>query len=443
MATSKPGDPSHLARWHGGSASLVAIGRYLSLGLSLFTATVIARALGPVGRGVTATMLAVWLVTTVLVGLGVPLAMRRRVAESGSAPSIVAAGRLFALSTLPVSLLVGVICALTLFTQYGNASTIAFLVAMGIIPLAVSWAQDVSVLVAAAQFTKIAFLGAVSSIAFFCMILGMWLSGNLVIPSVLYAHALSNVAAFVVGIMLVRGGRGTVREALSIAREGLSLVGAQLADTASRRIDQIIALPLIGAHQTGLYSVGSTVAQLSSPLAQATSAAMYKDMVGSAARTNDAVGRVIRHALVIAIPTTLLLIAGGALTVPIIFGEAFRPAVPATVILSLATPFTMTAFAVSQWMAAQRRGQELTVIQLVGLGVTVITLTIGGILWDAQGVATGTTIGSIVTALMLMARACPSPRLWRPHLSDVRPAWSALFGARTPPHREATSAEPS
>src|SRR5690606_37094759 len=86
--------------------SLIAIGRYASIGMSLLTVPLVARALGPDGRGISATMVAVITLATVFLGLGVPLVLRRRVAEGERMRPVLSAGRSFAVLTLvPAALL--------------------------------------------------------------------------------------------------------------------------------------------------------------------------------------------------------------------------------------------------------------------------------------------------------------------------------------------------
>ena len=86
------------------SPSAVALGRFLSMGFSLLTAPLIARSLGVEGRGYVAGMLALIAVAPVMVGLGVPLAVRRRVLAGFDRTTIASSARSLALLGLAPSM---------------------------------------------------------------------------------------------------------------------------------------------------------------------------------------------------------------------------------------------------------------------------------------------------------------------------------------------------
>ena len=100
------------------------------------------------------------------------------------------------------------------------------------------------------------------------VIVALWLTGRIEVSSVLFAFLLGNITTYALGRWWVRGRGGRIRDAADIVKEGLHLAGGQIADVSSRRLDQVIALPLLGAHATGIYAVGATMASATAPVAQ-------------------------------------------------------------------------------------------------------------------------------------------------------------------------------
>ena len=410
----------------GGSPSLVALGRFVALGFSLITIPIVARALGPDGRGVSAAMLSTLALATVALGIGVPLAMRRRLTEGEDRADVVAAGRLFAVATTVPAMLLGFGLDWLLFRTESVDTQLAFLISMTLIPLSVSWAQDVSVLVAARQFTKMAIMGAIQAAATLAITLALWVAGSLTISAVIYASLAGNIVTFVVGLIWVRGFIGRPRLTLEITREGFTLIGAQLSDVASKRLDQVIALPLLGATGAGLYSVAATVAGLAAPIAHALSTGMFNRMVGASGREQSG-PLVIRYGLVLGVPTALGLSVLSLVGIVPLFGADFAGAVVPSVILACTAPAVIASYGCSMWLAAQRRGSRLTVVQAILLVVTVGTFVLGSVLSGVVGGAIGVLIAGYV-GLFLTARLVErNPGRWMPRCADIPAAFRATF----------------
>ncbi|PRB10234.1 lipopolysaccharide biosynthesis protein [Microbacterium sp. MYb62] len=408
----------------GGSPSLIALGRYASIALSLLTVPIVARVLGPEGRGVSATMIAVVTIATVLVGLGVPLVLRRRVAEGESLSSTLSAGRMFALLTLLPSLILGFAVNFALFRGSSFPDQLAFIVSMSLIPLSVSWAQDVSVLVATRQFHRMAILGVLQAGTMFTTIVVLWLTASVSIAGVVYASSLGNIVAFVVGLLWLRSGLGQIRLMRQIAAEGWTLIGAQLADVSTRRLDQVIALPLLGPVGAGLYSVAATVSSLSTPIAHATAAAMFKGMTGEHAADNGSGARTMRYGFALGTLLVIPMAIASMVGIPILFGEEYRDAIIPTVILCAAVPATIATYCGATWMAAQKHGLRLTAIQIV----TVVALVAGvfvlsapfAVIGAALGVCIALFVSNAMVAHAVAARIRDTVPRWRDFPAAIR-----------------------
>lgn len=405
---------------NGGSPAFVAVGRFASIALSLLTIPVIAQVLGPSGRGVSATMVATVTLVSVAIGLGVPLALRRRVAEGESIVAVTAAGRLFALLTTPAALLLGFVLDVTLFHGESLDARVAFYVAMATIPLNISWAQDVSVLVVERKFTRMAILGVSQSAIALVVIVALWLTSTLTVAGVVYASVAGNVLTFLLGLIWVRSGIGGRALMTRIAKEGTTLVGAQLADVGMRRLDQVIALPLLGAGGAGLYAIAAAIASLAMPVAHAISSALYKDMTGESAVTPQRGADVMRAGFALGVIAFPFIGVGTYFGVPLLFGEEFRGAIAPALVATLSTPFVIGGYCGTIWMTAQQRGATLTRIQLVALLFMLIAFVGLGWVWSVTGAAAGTTLAAILTYALIAANVSGFKQPIIPHSRDFR-----------------------
>jgi len=127
---------------------VMAFGRFGAMFLAVVSAPIIARALGPQGRGVTAAALAVFVVMPVLLGMGVPLAIGRRVSvQEGLREDLVRTGRAYAALTLVPAALTAIPIEALLLPGLGTAERFAYYLSVALVPLTVSWSIDANVLV--------------------------------------------------------------------------------------------------------------------------------------------------------------------------------------------------------------------------------------------------------------------------------------------------------
>ncbi|MFI6820440.1 oligosaccharide flippase family protein [Micromonospora sp. NPDC050187] len=120
----------------------------------------------------------------------------------------------------------------------------------------------------------------------------------------------------------------------SLTRYAAVCLPGVLAAVATARLDQVIGLPLLGARELGFYAVAVSVAEL--PMVVATAARTV--LMGRADGDDPAAAlRVARLALPLTLAACVVLAAVAAPLLPLVFGEAFAPAVLPTVVLCAAT----------------------------------------------------------------------------------------------------------
>ncbi|MEV8235657.1 oligosaccharide flippase family protein [Rhodococcus sp. NPDC077669] len=385
---------------------MIAIGRLIALLFSLATVPIVARALGPDGRGIAASMLAIIAVGQVLFGLGIPLAVRRRVVSGEQRPDVMKTARLYAALTALPCLAIALLLDRAFFADQTLTTRVAFYISMMLIPLSISWAADVSVLVATKEYLRMAILGVTQAASSFVVIVSIWATGNLTISSVLYATLGGNIATFIMGLYWVRMKSGKIQDFWGMAREGSTLAGGQLAAIASGRIDQIMILPILGPTGAGLYSIALTVGTLPTPISQAVGASSFAAM--STGNQNHIL-RSIRQGAALCILTACILSVVAYFAIPIIFGDAFTEAVPAAIIMVTSSIFTGIAFIASMALAGQKKGTVMTAVQVAGLAVGLILLFPLSYILGIIGAALAMTTGAITTMILALNRLRLTP----------------------------------
>lgn len=392
------------------SPSLLAFARVIAAGLALFSAPIVARAIGPAGRGETAAAIAVFHIVPVVLAFGVPIAVRRRAALPEGA-QIIATARIIALLGVVGAIPLAIALRLTLFANFGALAALVAAVSVLLAPVVVSWSCDVSVLVAQSRYRAIALIQLAPPVSYLVLVLTLWGLNIASTGTVLIAYICGHILACAVGLYFVRAKwSGAWREIPSLAREGLRFSGASLAETATNRMDQAIALPLIGATQAGFYAVATTIVTIPFAFGQALGAAYFTPIVraeaGEARRSLQQ--QSARSAFALALVCFPLLCLATPFVVPLLFGSDFAGAVPVVWVAS-AGGFAMTSgYVISMALAAEGRGGRMSVAQTVALVVSIGSLFLFGPLLGAIGAGLASTLGYVAMLLML-ARGLKAP----------------------------------
>lgn len=394
---------------------MMVVGRFGAIAFAFVSVTVIARTLGPSGRGVTAGMLGVLTIAPIALGAGVPLAVRRRVTVGQSRASTMAAARMYCALTLVPAVLAGAGVDALLFQELAPAERLAFHLSMAAVPLGVSWAIDLNVLLAELDYLRVGVLSLIQPATNCFALLTLAGLSLLDTPSVLYATLAANVIAFVAGRLWVGGPTlGCVLGLWDLTREGTTLVGGRIAEVSSRRLDQVVALPLLGAPAAGIYSVAVTVASLSMPVSQSLGAAAFRDLVTD---NPHLLHRTIRQAFALAAMSAAALALVAYAAMPLAFGSDYAASRNVALLAILGSASANVGFVASMALAARQRGGIMTFGQVMGTVVGIALFFPLGSLQGAIGGAAAMTIGvfcgtaTLLWALRLSPLACiPHPR---------------------------------
>lgn len=393
------------------SPGLLLYGRLGASALALISAPIVARAIGPDGRGETAAAVALFSLVPVMLGMGLPLELRRVVASEGNSGSIRASRRLVLASPLfsvPLALILGS----TLFQSFEEAARIAATVGVALTPLTLSWICDISVLVATRDFLGIVALQLIQPFVYLIGIILLWLVDWATTASVITVYVVSNAASFLFGLCRVKVPADiSETRPVNLMKGSVRYSGGALAESASNRLDQVLALPIIGAAQAGLYSVSVTVGLAPLAVAQALSASSFTSVATAEGRRRQRlVSDSIRQVTSVSLATALVLFFLGPSIVLVLFGSPFADAAPAIRVSAFSCLFASIAVQASSNLVALGRPKQLAISQLVSLVVGIIALLILGPSNGSLGAALASSLGYATLAL-LAVRGCRAS-LW-------------------------------
>ena len=409
--------------------SIIALGRIASVALGLINTWMVAQFLGPEGRGNTAAALSALLLVPIIMGLGIPMVVRRW-ASTGQIGEVIRSARLLAAATLiPSILLAWLIVTYPLAGLTEKERTVTF-IGICLAPLTILWVCDESVLVAERKYAQVALVQLVLpvtavSINLVCAISNTFSVFAFVISSIIGAAMTLAISSFMIRVAL----RGPHLSLALTIREALTYAGSQSAEAASNRLDQLLLLPLMGSIQLGFYSIAATVAAVPLTIAYALTARFYRDIAQSPAVNRLAIqAEAARASIYWAVLAGVTVAFGGWVLIPVVFGADFSGAILPCVLASLGTVGLVASQVCSNALAADNRGKAMTYAQLAGLIVAIILMFLLAPTWGAAGAAIASTTGYLVTLLWVLSALKLTLRDLLPSRARARSALAAMTG---------------
>ncbi|MDF1706238.1 MAG: lipopolysaccharide biosynthesis protein [Aeromicrobium sp.] len=414
--------------WREQSPALIVIGRFGVLAIGLVNAPVLARALGPEGRGDAALAYAVLYLVPILLALGVPLEVRR-LGALGSGPEVLRAARRFALLTYVPAIGLGGVAFWTVFSSFPENQRLVASICVCLSPLTLAWTCDINLFLALGRYRAFLLVQIMQPTIALAGVLGLWVNDAVTVSNVLLAFIVASSATALTSRFATRvKSRGSRTPLPQLWRGSLKYFGSAIAESLSNRLDQVVAMPLIGSAQLGLYSVASTVAGLPLAFGYALGSKYYRDI---AVATPEARPRIASQAVRSATVTSFVLVAGLAAAtpyfVPLVFGDAFDAAVPVT-LLALSGSFAMLiGYVANLALAAEGRGVSMTIAQVASMAIGITLLLILGPIWGSEGAAAASSTGYWALLLIVLIMLRMKMRQLVPRPSDVKAAMRALL----------------
>jgi O-antigen/teichoic acid export membrane protein len=338
--------------------------------LGLATGPILARALGPAGRGTLAAILVPLFLTSWIAALGLPSFARFSAARDGR-PRVLAA-TLAVLSLACGSLAFVAAPAIASALAEGRSVVHAFLLAgLAALPLFI-YANVLSMMVIGMERWRITV--AAQLLPPVCTLIGLlalWAAGRLTVASAAAVSLGALLLAYLPAGVALKGASGTFRFERPLARRALSFgVRAwpgQLSSLANARLDQLLMIPLVDPADLGLYVVAFTVSTGPAVLGRGFAFALSPRLSKGDTRPVFTGCRLLVPLVLI---TTGVIAAITPVALPLLFGSDFEPAVPlAWILLGSAIPYQLAVFLGESLTAFGRPGQYAT-SQIVAFAVT-------------------------------------------------------------------------
>jgi O-antigen/teichoic acid export membrane protein len=370
---------------------------------SLVTGPIQAQVLGPSGRGEVAAVIVTLAVAAWILDFGLTTFVARARAQATEP------GLLYG-TVVPLSCafsLVGVAVAFPLAQLLGqDRHSVELFITIGLLlsPLTVGlltlsgalWGEERWRLLSAMRLS-----GALMSVtALAVLALADELTVTSAIISLLLAGLLSNalILPALRGTRPWRFGRRLAREAVTFGAHNWL---ASLAFVANFRLDQMLMAGLVSSRQLGLYAVAVTTATFSSVFIGALTFGLFPRV---ARGDSELARRSCRIALSLVALTSIVAAALIPVVLPLLFGDAFRDAVPMALILLVAGITSAFVSVLGVSLAAAGHPRETVRPQVAGLvlGIPLLIFLLpstGGV--GASVISVGT--GMVSAALMLLA----------------------------------------
>ncbi|WP_275587478.1 lipopolysaccharide biosynthesis protein [Rhodococcoides fascians] len=381
--------------------SSLVVSRVLASMLMLLTAPIIARAIGPDGRGITAAAIAALTLAPYFVGFGLPWAVRRRAAVSTSPYDIGRTAQILTVFTAMPAALIAFGADQTIFDELTASSRIALAIGFVLSPTLVLRNNVISLFVVDRNYLSIFWLTMAQPTSYVIFIGAAAASGQLEPASTIAAFIASTLVSAILTEFLrpfkYRGKRVSMRPLLV---ESLKAAGGQLAEVSSQRFDQVLLLPLIGPVALGHYAVAANVASAPNPVGQATGASAFSSIANEKSNPVGAVVASLRRGIALGILCGATVAIVSPFAIPLIFGVEFSESILSAEILSIGTLITISASTLTSAMFAINKGVSVTISQFGGL-----LIGLGVMLWAAPnygsvGAAFAAITGYLATFLL-------------------------------------------
>jgi O-antigen/teichoic acid export membrane protein len=371
---------------------------------ALLTGPLLARTLGPDGRGALAAILTPLTFVTLLGALGLPEAIVYVVAKR-AAPlrRVLRAGLAIGFTTGLVSAAVMYFLAPTLLRnspQYINL--MRWLCAL--LPLSMAMAAVRSIAQGLGRFDLANTERWLSIFTRLPLLFALAFAGALTVNTAAWAtHGTGVLAMMVLWLVL----RDFGREEPSAVRLGRTLLsfGTQawvgtIAVVLVMRLDQALLAPLVGAAQLGYYAVAVSLAEVPSTLLVA-----VRDVMFATATRRQEPWLIAQASRTLLLAMTGLSVIGVVLApvmLPLIFGSDFRPAIGMAQILFGAGIFAGPGAVLAVGLMSVGRPRDRSLVQLAGLvvNVAVLLLLVGPL--EATGAAWATVAAYAATAILAL-----------------------------------------
>jgi O-antigen/teichoic acid export membrane protein len=373
--TADPGRQTPLVR----SATITLASRFLVFGLSLVAGVVLARTLGPYGRGLYALALVAPSAITLVANLGISQALTYHLARKTYRVEQLI-GQAIALAVIlggvAALLLVAVTAVAGKWILPGVALNLV-LIAAASIPLALFFYFSLSFEQGLEKFIGFNALYFVNAAALVLLLIPLFLSrGN--VTFAVTAWSLSWIPTAAVGLFLLsRAGRLNIRLDLQVAKPLLrfGIVGylGFMTNYLNFRLDTFLVNIFANPTQVGFYAVAVGLAETIWYISSAAATVLAPRVASADAATSEiTTGRVSRVVFATSLLGALALAVVAPLLIRILFGSVFSPSVAAVWLLLPGIVTLSVSRVLSSYLLGRNRLKVDFFASLAGLAMTLV-----------------------------------------------------------------------
>ncbi|MDV6266541.1 oligosaccharide flippase family protein [Rhodococcus globerulus] len=409
--------------------SAILISRLIASILALAGSPIVARAIGPEGRGLTAAAITVLTLVPIGLALGLPWAVRRQSVIENDSSDVLRSARIIALFSVVPATAIGAALCFTILAELDIWSKIFLIIGLILTPGLIIRNCQISIMVVKSQYFNI-FLVTVAQPAVYFVSIAILFVLHLVtvatvIGSYVFAIAFSYCATSTLNSVAWLGSRAPIAK---LIRESFSAAGAQISEIASYRLNQLILLPLIGAHALGQYAVATNVALAPAPIGPALATSSFRSIAeADRNRVADTIRSSFRGVVVVAFAATLSVSILAPIAVPLAFGSEFLSAVPATLILSVGAFLVICNSMMTSCLMAINKGKKASLAHYLGFLVGMCLLFLLSFQLGLVGAAISAVLGFLVTSTILSRSLSIGLRDWLPRIALFKPTVMLIF----------------
>lgn len=417
-----------------GSTGHLAIVTYAGTALALITAPIVARTLGPAGRGGYAAVMTYAGLATAVLSLGIHLTVTHSVLADRRDPrEVLGACVRFAIMLVPLALAAGVLVGTGFLSEYEEAARYGAFAFVALAPIGIVQLCLQSLATSSGALGTLAAVRLAPLLINLLGVVGLAIAGVLTLATYLAVTFASIFVTLVLSALLVGLTPRRGQKLRPMLRFGVRAYPAALGNIANSHLDQLLIAPFLGPTDLGHYAVAVTLANMPMGIVQAMTARYQSEI------TDDRDGRLltaaaaerIRISALVSLLSMVLMAPLVPIMVPLLFGDAFAATTPLCLILLAGCVAQGTATVASATLILAGRPGAASSAQTVALVVTAVGLAVA---LPTIGVVGAAIVSVVAYWVRTVAQVRELHRIGVrglvPQRGDVVVLWSRIGGQR-------------
>jgi O-antigen/teichoic acid export membrane protein len=350
---------------------------------SFVSGVLIARLLGPAGRGQFAVVVLWPSVLAAIGSLGLRDALTYEQARGMEDPRRIAGtGVIIALLQSAVLMLIGLALIPLLTRAQESSVTLAALIYLFFIPCNLIAQYALGQLQGALKLAHFNMVRLTVSIVYIVAVLILWLLGSVTVMSLTLSLLFANLCTALAGLMLSYRRFGLsfrLQRPLTqqLFRYGMRNHLGSISQLLNQRADQMLMAVVLSPQELGWYAIGVSLSGLAGTASTAFGTLAFPKVAGSEADgQRDVTRRYSRFNVTVTLALTIVLLVLIPFALPLVYGEAYRPSVLPAEILTVGAMFVGMGVVWSGSLRGLGRPFVAAKAELLSLLVTVVGLAV-------------------------------------------------------------------